>query len=498
MLTGDSAGALGLVAGLALAAVFAAAGLGKLTDRAGTRKAVGEFGAPEWLVAPLALVLPIAELATGIALLLTSTRVAGAVAALSLLAVFSAAVGVNLVRGRKPDCHCFGQLHSAPASWKTLVRNALLSGLAVVALAERGPGAFGWIKGLTPVGILALTMGVVAVGLAVGGGLAFVALMRSFGRVLLRLDTVEGALREAGLEVPDDEQSLPELGIDPGSPAPAFTAEAANGGRVSLDDLLEPGLPLLLFFTSPSCGPCQALLPALSRWQNEHYGSLTLATLSSGDPAATRAEAEEHGLQRVLIDHDLAVFEAYQANGTPGAVLISPDGRIASYVASGSIEIEQLVERVLTADEISEEDGLPIGAPAPEIGLRDLEGVPVSLADPERDTLVLFWNPSCGFCRSMLDDLHAWERTADESLRLLVVSSGDADDSRADHFRSTVALDPDYTAGDSFGAGGTPMAVLVDREGRVASGLVAGGAAVMALAVARGSEDASARLAATL
>ena len=41
-----STGALGLVAGLVVAAVFAAAGVGKLTDRPGTRKAVGEFGAP--------------------------------------------------------------------------------------------------------------------------------------------------------------------------------------------------------------------------------------------------------------------------------------------------------------------------------------------------------------------------------------------------------------------------------------------------------------------
>lgn len=38
--------ALGLVSSLLLSAVFFAAGFGKLTDRTGTRKAVGEFGAP--------------------------------------------------------------------------------------------------------------------------------------------------------------------------------------------------------------------------------------------------------------------------------------------------------------------------------------------------------------------------------------------------------------------------------------------------------------------
>ena len=488
--------ALGLVARLTVAAVFAAAGLGKLTDRKGTRKAVAEFGAPDRLVAPLALLLPVAELGIAVALLFAATRPAGAVGALVLLGIFSTAIAVSLARGQAPDCHCFGQLHSAPASWKTLVRNAALAGLGVVALAERGPGAFGWIGNLTPVGALALATGVVAVGLLVGGGLAFVSLMRSHGRVLLRLDTVESALRDAGIEILEDEDSLPELGIDPGSPAPAFTAETAGGGRTSLDDLLEPGLPLVLLFTSSSCGPCRALLPDISRWQTEYAETLTLATVSSGDLASILAEAEEHGLEWALLDTDLAIFEAYQATATPSAVLISADGQIASYVASGSDEIAQLVERALAADEEESAGGLPIGAPAPELELTGLDGEPVSLADPDRDTLVLFWNPNCGFCGSMLNDLHAWERTtAHESPRLLVVSSGGEEDTRADGFQSTVVLDPGYTAGNAFGAGGTPMGVLIDSEGRVASAVVGGGAAVLALA-SRGDRNES-RLAAT-
>lgn len=484
-------GALSLIAGLLLATVFAAAGLGKLTDRAGTRRAVGEFGAPDWLVRPLALLLPIAELAVAIALLFAQTRSAGAVGALALLAVFSTAIAATLARGRVPDCHCFGQLHSAPASWKTLVRNGLLGGLAAVSLVAGGPGALGWIGNLGPVGFLVLATGIVAAGFAVGGCVAFISLLRSQGRVLLRLDTLESALRKAGIEIPDDAQTLPELGIDPGSHAPAFTASTVSGDSTSLDDLLEPGLPLLLLFTSPSCGPCRALLPEIARWQTEHAEMLTLAVLSSGDLEAIAAEAGEHSLERVLVDQELAILEAYQVTGTPGAVLVSPDGQIASYVASGSDEIEQLVESALTSEE--EHDVLPIGTPAPEVDLHDLDGARVSLADPERDTLVLFWNPGCGFCRSMLDDLHDWERAADDSLRLVIVSSGDTAETRADGFRSTVALDPDYAAGAVFSAGGTPMAVLIDRTGHIASALVAGAAAVMALAAEYGDRRMVAR-----
>ena len=480
MLTGDVTTALCLVATVSLSAVFLAAGLGKLADRAGTRKAAGEFGAPAWLTAPLALALPVAELVAGVALLFATTRAAGAVGALILLAVFTAAVGISLARGRRPDCHCFGQLHSAPAGWKTLVRNVLLAGLGVVALSGRGPGGLDWVGSLSSVGLLAFGFGVVMAGLIVGGSFAFISLVRSYGRVLLRLDTVESALREAGIDVPEDEVQLPAFGIDPGSPAPAFSTETARGDRVTLEDLLEPALPLLLLFTNPSCGPCQALLPSITRWQAEHRDGLTLATVSSGDLDAILVEAEEHRLERVLVDRDFAVSESYQVSGTPSAVLITADGRIASYLASGSEEIEQLVEQVLTSEE--EEPGLRIGAPAPDLALVGLDQEPISLSDPDSDTLVLFWNSGCGFCRSMLADLHDWERSADGSLRLLVIGASDREDLIADAFRSTVVLDPDYAVGNAFGAGGTPMAVLIDRDGRVASRLVGGGDAVLELA----------------
>jgi hypothetical protein len=36
---------------------------------------------------------------------------------LALLVLFIVAIAVTLARGRKPDCHCFGQLHSKPIGW---------------------------------------------------------------------------------------------------------------------------------------------------------------------------------------------------------------------------------------------------------------------------------------------------------------------------------------------------------------------------------------------
>src|SRR3712207_9448411 len=65
------------------------------------------------------------ELAVAAALVFTTTAWWGALGALLLLLLFAVAIGANLARGRKPNCRCFGQLHSAPAGWSTLARNAV-------------------------------------------------------------------------------------------------------------------------------------------------------------------------------------------------------------------------------------------------------------------------------------------------------------------------------------------------------------------------------------
>jgi thiol-disulfide isomerase/thioredoxin len=478
-------GVLGLFAALLLAGVFVTAGITKLADRPGTRKAIEEFGAPR-LVAPLTFALPLAEFTVAGLLVAAPTRAIGAVGALMLLGLFSGAIAVGLAQGRAPDCHCFGQLHSAPASWKTLVRNGVLAVLAVVALtagvAGETPSAVAWIGELSGAGLLALVVSVAAAGLATAGVLAFLSLLRSYGTVLVRLDGIEQRLAAAGIDTEAAYEAPPEIGLEPGSIAPAFVAAAADGTSVSLDDLLAPGLPLLLLFTSPTCGPCQALLPDVAAWQAEHADRLTIAIANGGDPKASLAEAEAHGLERVLSDQELAVYEAYHAAGTPSAVLVAPDGTIASHVAPGTDWIEQLLARTLGDEEGDE--GLPVGSPVPELVVPTLDGEPIAFtALAGQETLVLFWNPDCGFCNSMRDELLAWEQdTPAGAPRLVIVSSGDEASTRAEGFSSTVALDADFAAGSAFEAGGTPMAVLLDRDGRIASPLVAGAEDVFALA----------------
>jgi uncharacterized membrane protein YphA (DoxX/SURF4 family) len=115
-----------LAARLVLAAVFAVAAVGKLSDRAGTRDALAEFGVPPSAASPGAIALPLAELAVAVLVLIGPAVAWGATGALVLLAFFTAAIASNLARGRRPDCHCFGQIHSAPAGASTLARNVVL------------------------------------------------------------------------------------------------------------------------------------------------------------------------------------------------------------------------------------------------------------------------------------------------------------------------------------------------------------------------------------
>jgi thiol-disulfide isomerase/thioredoxin len=478
---------LTLFASLVLAAVFAVAAVTKLADRRGTREAVVAFGAPEWSSGALALLLPLAELTVAGLLLWPETAVYGAIGALLLLGIFSVAIGVSLARGRAPDCHCFGQLHSAPTSWKTLVRNGVLAALAVVSLvgnvSDDQESATAWLGDLEGAELLALIVAAAAVGVLVVGGAAFLTLMRSYGKVLTRLDRVEAALASAGYEL--DDEPMPELGLAPGTPAPAFSARTLSGEPASLGAFLETELPAVLLFTSPHCGPCSTLMPTVAAWQRDYVDALSIVLVSDGTADEVGAEAAEHELANVLLDEGHATYEAYEANGTPSAVVIAPDGTIGSWVVAGSEWIERLVEQTAAADDGV--DGLPVGAEVPDLEVPSLEGETVSLASLRGDdTLLLFWNPDCGFCQSMREDLLAWEASTNGvAPRLVVVSSGDVESTRAEGFASLVLLDESFDAGSAFGANGTPMAVLVGADGKIASELVAGADAVLELANGR-------------
>jgi thiol-disulfide isomerase/thioredoxin/uncharacterized membrane protein YphA (DoxX/SURF4 family) len=514
-----------LIARLVLAAVFILAGVAKLSDLKGSRKAIIEFGLPAVVASPLALLLPLAEIGVGAALIPASSAWWGAVGALGLLLSFVVGISINLARGNKPNCHCFGQLHSAPAGWKTLARNGVLAAVAgFVVWAGRegggaGPSAVGWLGALPGAQLLSLLGGVLALSLLAGQWWFLVHLLRQNGRLLVRLEALEATLAEGGGVVATSQNGTPvgqeaAEGLPVGSEAPNFSLSGLYGESLTLEALRSSGNPLMVLFTDPGCGPCNALLPEVGRWQEEHAPKLTLALVSRGEVQENKSKAQEHALKNVVLQKDWEVSESYEVRGTPSAVLVSAEGKIASPVAGGEEGIRALLSYAVGertqlpmqpqgAPEQPQTEGQPcpncgkvhaapptveaakkVGEEAPEVKLPDLESNTVRLADFKgQDTLVLFWNPGCGFCQQMLPEIKQWEEERPEGApELLFVSAGTEEANRDMKLSSRVVLDQQFSAGRAFGASGTPSAVLVDGEGRIASELAVGAPAVLGLA----------------
>jgi thiol-disulfide isomerase/thioredoxin/uncharacterized membrane protein YphA (DoxX/SURF4 family) len=502
---------------LVLACVFLVAGAAKLADLPGSRRAVVGFGVPERFAGVVGVGLPVCELAVAVALVLSVSARFGALGAVVLLGVFVAGISVALARGSEADCHCFGQVHSAPVGWSTLARNLLLAGMAGFVVLEgwRHPGvsATHWVTRVPAAWLVAICAGLVIVAL-VGFQVWFsLQLLSQNGRTLGRLEALEGTLEEvigalglaengAAADPGPLGYGLDGGGLPVGSRAPAFEVADVDGERRSLASLLSGGRRLMLVFSDAGCGPCDALMPQLAGWQREHAGQLELGVIASGDRARNRVKASEHGLELVLLQSEREVSDAYQAHGTPMAVVINPDGLIASPTVGGTEAIRTLVARAARQGLAVRHgpssnghqngaapraappppDSSRVGQAAPELVLPDLDGGRVELKDLYRErTVAIFWNPGCGFCQRMLADLKAFEDDPPPGApRPVVISSGDVDRVREQEIRSTVLLDTESEAPGAFGAGGTPMGVLID-EGRIASPVAAGADAVFAL-----------------
>ncbi|MFL5760163.1 MAG: MauE/DoxX family redox-associated membrane protein [Thermomicrobiales bacterium] len=495
-----------LLARLVLAGVFVVAGVAKLADRQGSKKALEGFGVPAGLSSIGGSLLPIVELIVGVLLIPRASAPYAAVAALVLLLAFIAGIVYNMARGRAPDCHCFGQIHSEPVGMSTLVRNGVLALVALFVIvggwSDPGPSVIAWIGDLsTSEQIFGLIAVLALAGVAIEGWM-IVHLVSQNGRVLLRLDSLETMLAAQSGQQPASAATPPRpvVGLPVGTLAPAFELPNLNGETVSLDALRAAGRPVLLVLSDPHCGPCNALLPEIGRWERDHRERLTVAVISRGDPDANRAKASERTLGHVLLQNDREVAHSFGTTGTPSGVIVTPDGKIGSETASGADAIRQLVSKTTGAapppPSTNGAAAMPAkpaaGDVAPAIELPDLEGKTVRLTDyKERETLVLFWNPGCGFCSRMLPELKDWlAARPSDAPELLIVSRGQADENREQGIDAPILLDQGFSAGRSFGATGTPAAVLVSAEGLVASPVVAGAAAVMTLA--RGGSTAQA------
>src|SRR6516225_9535910 len=151
-------------------------------------------------------------------------------------------------------------------------------------------------------------------------------LLRQNGRVLLRLDELEKRLDELEFGEPEAEpdqnrdgepanqnhdassatngetdranrfsnrslarSKLKRDGLKAGEPAPDFRLPCLDGTERSLQAFR--GRRVLLVFSDPHCGPCQALAPHLEQFHRAHR-NLSVVMISRGEPKENRAKVK--------------------------------------------------------------------------------------------------------------------------------------------------------------------------------------------------------------
>jgi len=130
---------IGIAIRALLALVFLTAAVGKMRHWAVLHGVIANYRLlPDGLVAPVAYALPPIEAILAATLLVGSMSPWPEAGAAALLLVFAAAMGVNLIRGRRDiDCGCFQSALKQGLSWILVVRNvvlALLLGVAILSM----------------------------------------------------------------------------------------------------------------------------------------------------------------------------------------------------------------------------------------------------------------------------------------------------------------------------------------------------------------------------
>src|SRR5215213_6421682 len=318
-----------------LGGVFALAGVGKLMDLQGSEKAVKEFGVPEGLAKSSAIALPIVELLIAVLLLPVSTAWLGAIGAFLLLAVFIGGMIWQMAQGNAPDCHCFGAIHSEPVSKKSLIRNIIFAVLAFFLVARGADNQGLSFTELTSEMAIQLFLGLATIGLLGAVVYYLKKISEQQTQIMRRIEILELVSHEGGREVEREDAGDPHDSLPIGAIAPDFELPDLSGRIVAFEHLLAKVKPLLFFFVSPTCGPCQALLPEIEEWQNELRDKVEFVFISSGKPEANAEKFGGSNFKQILLQEDKEVSALFHAKWTPTAVFINSDGMIASHLSVG-------------------------------------------------------------------------------------------------------------------------------------------------------------------
>ena len=329
-----------LITRLLLALVFVTSGIAKLRDIRGSIRAMHEFGMPAPLARLAGTGLPVVEILVAFLLVPPPTVWWGAMGAFLLLLVFSIAISYQLARGRRPECHCFGALDSGPIGGKTLIRNGILSMMALAVAIYRwndvGPPLMAVTSEISATTPLVLVLSAFTLGVGVFHAWITVAVYQRLSRRMTDLTTEVSATNSRTVRRQMGEILAPIIG----EPAPLLELPDLGGNMVDL--VTFRGRELFLVFVRPGCWACDALVPTLVRWdQTAPPNAPLLIAISRG----TAEENEDLAGMRspVLLSPNAAVAQAFGVSGTPAAVCLDANGNIASDVGIGIRPVSALL-----------------------------------------------------------------------------------------------------------------------------------------------------------
>ena len=335
-------------------------------------------------------------------------------------------------------------------------------------------------------------------------------LIKQQGRLLLRLDRVEGSIASGGVfatQIAASARPARPPGLSAGEPAPDFELADLEGRVFRLKDFF--GKRTLAVNWSPNCGYCHQIAAELASLQdNLQQRGVQLLLISYGDAASNRKLAEEQGFKCPLLLHkpESASIRLFEHFGTPVAYLLDETGKVAEPVAIGADGVPAVARRLAggergakrlpgqrpLAESQINRTGLKPGTRAPNFSLPTIAGCNVSLDEFRgRRVLLVFSDPHCGPCEQLAPML---ARFADEakpgSPAVLVISRGEMEENRRKAeihgFTFPVALQRKWEISKEYGTFATPAAFLIDEKGIVDAEMAIGPDAILELGTQAG------------
>ncbi len=140
-----------------------------------------------------------------------------------------------------------------------------------------------------------------------------------------------------------------------------FKLEDINGDQVSLSSLLEKG-PVVISFWATWCKNCKKEMPELDKLQKKYEDRITVVCISVDKPSK-KEDAIRFVKNRfqflTLLDPDMKVYKALNAQNPPHTMIISKDGEMVfshvGYQKGDEMHLEEEIVKALSEKPVEAE-----------------------------------------------------------------------------------------------------------------------------------------------